>query len=262
MNYREITPIPALQPYVKFFWTLEVSGEAKGVERVFPDGCIELIFHLKTPFSRLTDAGVIAQPKAFIVGQLTKALHLLPSAQSQILALRFTPFGLAAFTNIPVQLFSGAEVLIEDIWGHDACILTERINTLSVDRAIDVLQQFLLKKVRHKHINVQIGKIAGDILVSAGEKSVQYWAENANLSERQFNRSFKANVGVSPKEFIKIARFNKVLSFFETETPANLGAFALQCGYYDQAHFIKDFREYTGITPGSFVQDNKTLIPV
>lgn len=262
MSYREITPIPALQPYVKFFWTLEIGAEELGVERVFPDGCIELIFHLKTPFSKITDAGVFIQPKAFIVGQLTKALYLLPSPQSQILALRFTPFGLAAFTNMPVHLFSGDEVSIDNIWGEDARILSERINTLSVDRAIDVLQQFLLKKLQHKHINGQIGKIASSILASAGEKSVQYWADNANLSERQFNRSFKANVGVSPKEFIKIARFNKVLGALGSDVPANLGAFAQQCGYYDQAHFIKDFREYTGITPGSFAEDNRTLIPL
>lgn len=261
MSYREIIPIPALQPFIKFFWTLEIGTGELGVERVFPDGCIELIFHLKTPFSTVTKEGIFIQSKAFIVGQITKAMHFLPSPQSQILALRFTPFGLAAFTNIPIDLFSGTEVAVDDIWGEDARIITERISTLTVDAAVEVLQQFLLSKYRHKHINTQIGKIAGNILTSASEKSVQYWADNANLSERQFNRNFKANVGVSPKEFIKIARFNKVLGILGNEIPANLGAFAQQCGYYDQAHFIKDFREYTGITPGSFAQDNKTFIP-
>jgi AraC-like DNA-binding protein len=264
MNYREMKPIPALQPYIKCIWTLSSNAMPAEPERVFPDGCMELIFNLKTPLVRISGNTNERQPKTFIFGQLTGALHLLPTANYSVVAVRFTPFGLSAFTNIPSLQFKGTEVTIENLWGEEGKELEEKVNTLTTANAVAAIQQFFitrLKKHLTPHTLQPIGAIANTIMAENGAHTVQYWAHHANLSQRQFNRRFKNIVGITPKEYIKVVRFNKVLRHFNTDSPDSMAMLAQQFGYYDQAHFIKDFREFTGITPGSFVHDSKTLIP-
>lgn len=265
MDYKEITPIAALQPFIKCFWVLKGEDPLPQPERIFPDGCMELIFHRTSSYSRLEDNKAIKQPATFIMGQATKALFFLPTPFTSIVSVRFQPFGLAAFTQLPPDEFTNTEVTLEHLWGKKALELEEKVNTLSTDKAIAVLQHFffeLLCQNKLPHTFEAISAISGIMKKNGGENTINYWAEQANLSERQFNRNFKTLIGISPKDYLKIVRFNKVLEIFNNSDPYTFGALAQQCGYYDQAHFIKDFKEYTGTTPKGFAKDSKVLIPI
>lgn len=262
MNYREITPIPPLQPYIKFIWLLDGEEENPAIERVFPDGCMELIFHTGQPFSKLVGEVAVEQSASILVGQLTQALFLQPSKKISVIGVRFKPYGLAAFTNIPAYEITGAELTTRQIWGVEGAHLEEQVNLANSLAAVDIIQDFLLPRLQHTfaaHFD-----IAGLVqhMNTNSEAEISYFAGLANLGERQFARRFRNVVGISPKEYLKINRFNQVLKLLETGKTGNFSAIAMQCGYYDQAHFIKDFREYTGTTPGGFVQNNKMLVPV
>lgn len=265
MNYREITPIPILQPFIKCFWVLEGTNPSPEPERIFPDGCMELIFHKTQYYIRLNENESYIQPSAFIMGQITKAVFFLPSTHTSIIGVRFQPFGLSAFSNLLPQEFINKELLITEIWGANGADLEEQVNLNAIPQAITILQQFFLKQLQQAKFSYSyhaISTISKAIQKAGGENTVNYWAEKANLSERQFNRSFKNTIGISPKEYLKITRFNKVLRVFENEKTTSFSALAQQCGYYDQAHFIKDFKEYTGTTPKGYAQDDTVLMPI
>jgi len=241
---------------------LEGEQENPSVERVFPDGCMELIFHAGQPFSKLVGEVAVEQSSAILVGQLTRALFLQPSKKISVIGIRFRPYGLAAFTNIPAYEITGAELTTRQIWCREGIDLEERVKLAEIHTAINLIQSFLLAHLHYKlpgHFD-----IAGltEHMNANCEAGVSYFAGHANLSERQFTRRFRDIIGISPKEYLKINRFNHVLKLLETGGNGNFSAIAQQCGYYDQAHFIKDFREYTGITPGSFMQDSRLLVPL
>lgn len=264
MNYREIVPVPALQPYIKFVWLLDgLHANPNAVpERIFPDGCIELIFNLKKPLARIDGTTLIQQPTSFVFGQITKAMHILATNTYSVIAVRFTSFGLSAFTQIPSHEFKGIEVGLENLWGAEGKELEDRVNTLATDDAIDAIQHFFLARLKKQtHSLSSISSIVGLMEAQGGNQTVKHWADYANLSERQFNRIFNNVIGISPKEYLKITRFNKVLNLFNESNTEKLITIANQCGYYDQAHFIKDFKEYTGITPTGYVADSKTFLP-
>lgn len=264
MNYREIVPVPALQPYIKFVWLLDgLDANHNAVpERIFPDGCIELIFNLKKPLARIDGTTLIQQPTSFVFGQITKAMHILATNTYSVIAVRFTSFGLSAFTQIPSHEFKGIEVGLENLWGAEGKELEDRVNTLATDDAIDAIQHFFLARLKKQtHSLSSISSIVGLMEAQGGNQTVKHWADYANLSERQFNRIFNNVIGISPKEYLKITRFNKVLNLFNESNTEKLITIANQCGYYDQAHFIKDFKEYTGITPTGYVADSKTFLP-
>ena len=265
MEYREILPLPQLQPYIKFFWVLQGEDANPKPERIFPDGCLELIFHLKTSYRRFIGNDTLLQPSAFIFGQITQAKFFLPSPQTQILAIRFRAHGLAAFTPMPVHEFTNVEVSLENLWGNAGKELEEQINSLPVSQALQTLQQFLLKRLhKNKQQTAQaaIATISNAMLQTNATHSVEYWADAANLSTRQFNRNFRNIIGISPKEYLKILRFNQAIVLYKDESTESFAMLAHQCGYYDQAHFIKDFKDYTGTTPKGYATDSKTLVPL
>ncbi len=244
---------------------LEGENPLPEVERIFPDGCMELIFHKTHYYKRLEENKSYIQPTAFLMGQITKAVFFLPSTQTSIIGVRFHPFGVSAFSNIPSPEFTNSEILITDIWQNEGAALEEQVNTNPTHGAITILQQFFLKKLYQTKLSYSlntISSISNTIQQAGGENTVNYWAAQANLSERQFNRTFKNMVGISPKEFLKITRFNKVLNIFESDAASSFSTLAQKCGYYDQAHFIKDFKEYTGTTPKGYAQDDSVLIPI
>ncbi len=264
MNYREIVPVPALQPYIKFIWLMDgLDANPNAVpERIFPDGCMELIFNLQKPLARIDGNILIQQPTSFVFGQLTNAMHLLATHHYSVIAVRFMPFGLSAFTQIPSHELKGIEVGLENLWGAEGKELEDQVNTLATNDAISAIQNFFVARLKKQtHSLASISNIAGLMEAQGGNQTVKHWADYANLSERQFNRRFNNVIGISPKEYIKIIRFNKVLNLFDDNNTENLSSLAHHCGYYDQAHFIKDFKEYTGTTPTDYATDSKTFLP-
>ncbi|MGQ3013078.1 MAG: AraC family transcriptional regulator [Flavobacteriales bacterium] len=264
MDYRVYTPQAALLPYVKCYWSLD-SGDTPfmpGVERVFPDGCIELLFHYGDRFRKyLDDAQTVLHPRSFIHGQIRSYIDLEPTGTIGLFSVRFQPAGLQAFVPMQAGDLSGLTVEPDSIWGPDGDVLQDRmLNASSHTQRIQIIEAFLRQRLRRNSYSTDaIAYCIQQLHQSGGQVSMETLAEKANMGRRHLERRFVSGVGMSPKLLSRIIRFQNMLRLIGENRLNSLTALAYEGGYYDQAHFIKDFREFTGLNPRAYFSENLAM---
>jgi AraC-like DNA-binding protein len=250
MRYRERSPSAILQPFVECIWTL--NGAAREVvaqpERILPDGCMELIFHRGKPFRRRGEL----QPHCFVVGQMIGPAFLQVSTRIEVVGIRFRPGGAYPFLMFPMHELTHRFISVTEVWGRLGRELEERVlGAPSTRQAVRMVVHDLERLL----ISADVGKNRAQGLASVqiqhhGTLSVRELAYEGGISERQLEREFNDVVGLPPKVFSRILRFQRVFEAFEEN--AKWVDVALECGYYDQPHLIADFRQFAATTPTTF----------
>lgn len=231
-------------------WLLEGEEAASSAQKIVPDGCAELIVHLRDPFLRLVPRGTLVQPRSFFVGQMTRPLLLQAGRRVRTLGIRFRPGGARPFLRAPLHEFTDAMVPLEAIWAGDAARFEEALS--ESPRPLEAAAALLAQRVGEGADQVMQAAVA-EILGRRGRLSVGALARAAGLGPRQLERRFLAAVGLPPKQLCRIVRFQGV---FHRLASVERGAWvqvALDCGYSDQAHLIRDFRDLAGATPPRYV---------
>lgn len=263
MNYQVYTPVEDLQPYVKCFWTLEDEGNSISVrQRVVPDGCMEMIFHYGDCYQQYFEDGTsVIQPKSFVFGQITSFIEISPTGITGIVAARFNPYGLLPFLTIPVTELENKAVNIEDLFGKKGKRLEKEILAASGNpQRIKLIENFLLSLLSDPQvINAITRSCVEVILQSRGQLKVIELADKTNISRRKMERKFISVIGMSPKQLSRVVRLQSAFKMLEQNKFTSLTSLALENGYYDQAHFIKDFKEFTGLSPKFFFGKNLKL---
>jgi AraC-like DNA-binding protein len=260
MRYREIPPQPPLNRVVECFWTLEGETVSEGAkpERILPDGCVELILNFGAEFSQHCDGEPKLQPRNFLVGQMTGPIVISPTGAVQLLGIRFHPGGTFPFLRVPQHEITDqiAEVgclsskLERDLMRVTAeSLLSEKI------AAVETLLTNYLANDKH---DSWLMTLAGRIVDSRGLVSVDQLANDAGVSSRQLERRFLREVGVGPKLLGRIIRFQQVFRAVEHRNAA-WAEIALECGYYDQAHLIRDFNQFAQQTPAVLFSSQSAL---
>lgn len=264
MEYNVYEPSAELSKQVKTYWSLDAGAdETNGRERIFPDGCIEIIFNHGDRFRKFdseTDSHI--QPLAFIHGQLKTYFELEPTGNVGIFSARLHPAGLQPFINFDVDSFTGATLTITDVWGEDGTKLEAKmLQCKNYQERIALLEKFLLEKRDNLKIdNAPVEYCVDAIIESTGAISVDAVSENLGMSKRQLERRFTAAVGINPKLFARITRFQNVLQLIENKEFKNFTTTAYDGGFYDQAHFIKDFKDFTGLNPKQYFDENLEMV--
>jgi len=259
MDYRLYFANECLSPYVKCYWSLVNEAENASRERIFPDGCIELIFHSGDLFRKYDSATEFhIQPRSFIHGQLTKFIEVEPTGETEIFSARFQPGGLQRFIDFEVGSLTGIAKSVVDIWGDDGAKLENQIlNAADNTDKIELLETFLLARLRLSNKHDTDAEFCVNALVdSNGAASVDDIAAKLKLSKRQLERKFMAAVGLPPKTLARILRFQHTLQLIENREFVSFTRVAYDGGFYDQAHFIKDFRHFTGLNPKMYFAEN------
>ncbi len=260
MNYQVYEPVPELQPFVKCIWTLEEEKNSSPVrQRIVPDGCMEMIFHYGDLYRQYFEDGTsIIQPRSFIFGQITKFIEIAPTGVSGVVAARFLPDGLMPFLNIPVSALENRAVDLADIFGEKGKQLESTVITATNNQQrIELISSFLLSLLADPKTIDTITKTCVEvILASQGQLNVIELADKMNTNRRNLERKFTAAIGMSPKQLSRAVRLQATLKMLEQKKFGSLTSLAYENGYYDQAHFIKDFKEFTGISPKLFFTDN------
>ena len=255
MQYAEYSPLPQLASVVERLWTL--SGDAAGLgadtQPVLPDGRPELILHFGDAFERLHTGGIIErQPGVIFAGQLTSQLLLRPTGLIRVLGVRFHPFGAAAVIGAPQEELAGMTMGVDAIARPLSRALNEvRDSTDDLNAALARVQQALLRWVDPDRIDRRVQTAVRIISRGRGLVSIDEVAADVSLTRRHLERMFLATVGITPKRLARITRFQHALRMLEdSDAPSRGTHTAAACGYADQAHFIRDFRDLAGCAPG------------
>ncbi len=263
MDYQVYTPSPELQPFIKCFWTLDDEGIDPPVrQRVVPDGCMEMIFHYGDLYKQyFKDDNFIIQPKCFVFGQITNYIEIEPTGVTGIMAARFNPEGLIHFITVPITELENKAVEIEKVFGEKGKQLEEEVFA-AIDNLtrIKLIETFLLSFLTDPTIINAITKSCVEaILQSQGQLPVLELADKMNVNRRNLERKFISAIGMSPKQLSRVVRLQTAIKMLQQNNFTNLTSLAYENGYYDQAHFIKDFKEFTGISPRQFFTANMKL---
>ena len=264
MNYQVYTPLPELQPFVKCFWTLTDDDVIKSPvrQRVLPDGCMEMIFHYADLYQQyFEDGSSIIQPRSFVFGQITTYIEIAPTGITGLVAARFLPDGLKPFLDIPVSSLANKAVAITDVFGEKGKLLEENvIASTDNDERIKLIESFLLSCLADPQTINTITKDCIDIIFkSQGQLDVVELAGKLKINRRNMERKFTAAIGMSPKQLSRVVRLQATLKMLDQKNFSSLTSLAYENGYYDQAHFIKDFKEFAGMSPKLFFSESLKL---
>lgn len=265
MNYQTFNPHPDLGAIVKCYWILEVPADLQAPrQRIIPDGCIEMYFILGDDVKRFTDKdSFIIQPRAMVFGQITKPYDIQPTGYVNTFAVRFYPYGFANLIDRPIHTLADTETLLTDSFETSAAKkLTHNIfKASSTAERIALVEAFLLSQLTNQAIIDTIVSTTIDVLVQTKGKSPIYSILKDDASKRRnLERKFRKQVGISPKQLGKIIRLQAALKMMLQKQGETLTQIAYENEYYDQAHFIKDFKEFTGVNPKKYLADEQMML--
>ena len=261
MRYREISPQPPLDNFVECFWTLEGDGPTPGVtpERILPDGCIELILNFGERFLQHTNGRRTLQPRHFLVGQMTGPILISPTGRVELLGIRFHPGGTSSFMRMAMSEVTDQVAELGGVSSEleqELLSVSEELPSLAEKRA--AVEAALMRRLLRDAHDRSVMRLASLIVNSAGSISVDQLATDAGISSRQLERRFLRDVGVGPKLLSRILRFQQVFRAVE-RSDAAWASVAVECGYYDQAHLIRDFNQFAQQTPSVLFAEQSAL---
>jgi len=227
VHYQEFVPGAELRPYVRAYWKLKGAGGAP--QDIFPDGSMEAVFHFGEPFA--------GQGRALLVGQMLEATRVRPGGRVEAWGVRFRAGGVSAFLDVPQTELTNRITGLADVWPSLARAFEAR-RFDEVDRAL----RDGLRVRRDERVLQVLGALDSEPGLSLDEL-----ATASNMSARHFRRRALQAAGVGPKTLARLARFRTALRI--SESVRTLAHLAVEAGYADHAHMVRDFRQFAGAPP-------------
>jgi AraC-like DNA-binding protein len=268
MQYVGRTPSPPLDAFIERIWYCSHVGEQTR-ERVLPGGgTVDLVINLLDDEIRIYDAArpdvLRAHSGAFISGTHTRSFVADPRQRESVIGVHFRPGGAFPFLGISPAELLDAHAPLSDVWGCAGVYLREQlVEAGSVSARFRLLEATLLRRLGQARAGHPAARFAAEALRGDGSHvRVASLASQVGLSHRRFVEVFEREVGVTPKFYARLERFHRVKQRIAAlGDPASWATFALSCGYFDQSHMIREFAEFSGMTPASYLRgrDGETM---
>ena len=264
MDYQEYDISETLKPFVKVIWSMESDSNVldETPMHILPDTCVELVVHFSDPYERtFSDNSISVQEQSFVVAQMKSFMKIQSHGKTGLIAVRFSALGAYHFFGIPMKEIANAETGLKNLWKDIAPQIEERIFLANTtQQRAQIIQTYLKVQLsRNGYIDKGVEFFVNEIKHTKGKISVDRLADKAGISNRQLVRRFDKSIGLSPKEFIRISKFIGSLDMMNYTKGKSLTDVAIDCGYYDQAHFIHDFREFSGMTPTDYLASSNVV---
>jgi AraC-like DNA-binding protein len=242
-HYR--APRGALREFVELLWLFDGYVQPHAQERLLPMATTELVIDLRP--------GAAASEAATVAGPASQHWLLETAAAASVVGVHFRAGGAFPFFDFPASELHNQRVPLETLWGPSARFLVEQVLTApSPDAKFDVLERVLLATARtlsrHRAVSFALQQLSG----LPGGRGVAAVTDAIGMSQRRFLERFRGEVGMAPKLFARVQRFQAVIETVHTLSEVNWASVAAECGYFDQAHFIHDFRGFSGFTPTAY----------
>ena len=252
--YLERVPAAPLAPSVRMLWYAQSQSALHHRERILPTGCVQIILNLARDYVLDCPEGApdLLLPPSVVVGARSVYEIVDSSDMANLIGIVFSPGGFPPFASDAAHLFSNQTVALESIWGNRAQSLRDRLRELTSPEArLDFLEQFLCTRFapqldrspRSPQIPFALRRFAHQPSLA----SVAETARQIGWSERRFSQVFREEVGLTPKVWCRIQRFQSTVRQLHAGVEVPWAELALDCGYYDQSHFANEFRAFSGV---------------
>jgi len=242
MEFTRIEPTGVAAKAVEYYWTVKDDDPTPVSHKIIPDGFTEIIFHFGDHYRIDLDGAWKRQGKRLLAGQITKYFYLKNTGVSDILGIKLKPSALAHLFRIPMK------EKVDKVVPLDRRI---KIDVGNVDRCFNEL-------CWGYPIDHPVDKAVEIIFGAHGMISVADVCKELTIGERHLQQLFQTYIGLTPKFFTRIVRFSYVFKVIKEEKP-DWSDVVHEAGYYDQSHFIRNFKAFTGEDPGKYFFSEKTL---
>jgi AraC-like DNA-binding protein len=259
MTYQTCLPQPPLSDFVALLWLYEGESLPHTKERLLPTGTVEVVINLHDDRLRVYDRHNHDQFQSFngslVCGAHSEFFVIDTASQDLIMGAHFKPGGAFPFFNLPAGELHNTHVSLDTLWGATAGDLREQLLAAETPQArFHTLEQSLLAQaarplVRHPAVTLALKAIYSE----PPPGKIADVTELIGLSQRRFIQLFNEEVGLTPKLFSRVRRFQEVLHLIERSRQVEWADVALTCGYFDQAHFIHDFQSFSGLNPTAYL---------
>jgi AraC-like DNA-binding protein len=259
MSYRFHKPGPPLDQFVDGFWSCaDVSVRPR--ERILPTGTVELVVNLRDDEIRgyhPSDPGRCRRLSGVVVGgPYGTYVEMAPSAHASVVGVHFRPGGAFPFLGIPANELADTHVDLDVLWGRAAVELREQLcSSATPQERFARLERALADRLAHARERHGAVPVALDA-IALGHPGVRVRdvARQVGLSQRRFIQVFTAEVGLTPKLYARVRRFQRAWASVGRAPVPEWSRVAAACGYFDQSHLIRDFRAFAGLTPEAYVR--------
>jgi len=249
--------MPALSDVIEHYWYSNIELSQAAVQNYATPLLQGLTFNFKKQPERhaYDDKVVTLYKQAYFFGQPTSPRVITTNENGvDILGVKFKPLGIAKVTGINMEHMADQFIAVEDVWGSELELLCEEMQSMpTLELAIGVLERFLWSKYLHTSLHYRIDNVQNAlqlIAYSKGTMGIQELQCHTNTSRKTLERAFVQYLGLTPKFYSRIVRFNTVKEELERiKNGESLTALAYQFGFYDSSHFAAEFKYFSGHTP-------------
>lgn len=259
MIYERRPPAPPIRSIINCYWLIDSEGDGTvEKQKIVPDGYPELIIHYGDPYRINLNGSWQLQERQLLAGQIKNHFYLENTGTSGMIGIKLNPTSPTHLFGIDMSDFTGQVLPLADpikalLSGLDLSATPDHESLFS---QLDLLFTSFLEQ--HPISERPVDKAIALILQHHGSWSLSQLAATCQCSERQLERQFKRYVGLSPKFYSRIIRLGYIFELMQQGDP-NWSDLVYDSGFYDQSHFIKNFREFTGEDPSSYGFDEENM---
>ena len=259
MFYLTYAPGPPISEFVDHFWLFD-GGQTPRKERIVPSGTIELVINLRDDEIRIHDREQSEQLTRFsgaVLSGTYSSIFVVDAMQHEsMLGVHFKPGGAFPFLGTLASELTDAHADLADLWGRSGLELRERLCVVSTHRErFQIMEEVLTDRLRRSRKGHLAVAIALNGFGPYGTRaSVRDIARDVGICQRRFSKVFAAQVGLTPKVFCRVLRFQRVRTLADQIEKPDWAQIASTCGYFDQSHLINDFQEFSGFSPTEYLR--------
>lgn len=259
MQFQRIEPPLELKKIVECYWIATNTSPLIHQQKIIPDGFPEIIFHFGKSYKINLSGNWKKQTNNLLAGQLTKYFFLENTGLSDILGIKLQPSAVFTLLGVDSSMIKDKVVDISSLKSKKLNTLKKLIRTASNhSKRIEIINCEFQSMLPALTFNGIIEKAVESIFSSHGMTSIMAVADLCEVSERQLERLFKTHIGLSPKLYARIIRFSHIFQVMQKQK-ISWTQVGLESGFYDQAHFIRNFKTFTGEDPTKYFFDKPTM---
>jgi len=260
MIFKRITPSKDLNRIIDCYWIVENEETTPRTQKIIPDGFCEIIFHYKDPYRICLNGGWELQTQSLLAGQLRQYFFLENTGASGMIGIKLQPTALTHLFQLDMHTLTGQVANLPAVLGKRLAPLEQTLRgTSDHEKMIQILDDHFTRLAADiTDTPSAVDEAINLIFAQKGMITVGDITARLHVSERHLERLFAKYIGLSPKFYARIIRFSAIFQLIQQENPGWI-ALACEAGFYDQSHFIRNFKAFTGEDPSQYGFDEKNM---